>query len=44
MPPVSAFEAPRLKMAGKTQSLAAIIGFSVVVKIDKNTREDTSLM
>jgi len=40
-PPVSAFEAPKLKIAGKLQRFEAIAGFSDVVAMDKTTSQGT---
>ena len=39
-PPVSEFESPKLKMAGKSQPFEANTGFSTVVAIDKTTKND----
>jgi len=40
-PPVSEFESPKLKMAGKAHSLDENTGFGTKVAMDKITRSDT---
>lgn len=40
-PPVSAFEAPKLKMAGKSQRFEATAGLSEVVAMDKSASAET---
>lgn len=40
-PPVSEFESPKLKMAGKTHSLVANAGFGTMVAMDKIAKSDT---